>query len=141
MISALLSSKGRCQMARRRPLLLGSRPEKRLGLGRLFSWDRRHPQRNTLVFRHLAIAVFILSVLAIHTAIRLDVTPPASEGQRELTQTPRCPSGRERRCLAIEEDGGVSCSSVSCSSVSMLIPSVSITNGSLTLERNRTAEC
>ena len=106
-------------MARRRPLLLGSRPEERLGLGRLFSWDRRHPQRNTLVFRHLAIAVFILSVPAIHTAIRLDVTPPAPEGQRVLMETPSCPPGRERRCLAIQEDGGVRCNSLSKAQLAM----------------------
>lgn len=88
--SAALASKGCWETARRPPLLLRSRPEERLEWGRSLSWDWRHPPHHTLLFCSLAIAGFIFLCFPIHTAIRLDVTPPLGGSTRapQHTHTP-----------------------------------------------------
>lgn len=48
----------------------------KVGVRKALSWDRRHARHNTLMFCYLAIAGFIFLCFPIHTAIRLDVTPP-----------------------------------------------------------------
>lgn len=98
---------------------------RKTGVRKPLSWDWRHPQHNTLMFRYLAIAVFIFVVFLFtllsgwtwHCPLRRSCTAVCGRTHTH-THTQSYPPERDQRCYAVNPEN----KSVSCSPVSMLIP-------------------